>query len=156
MLEFDRSAFIIASTATEEEMRHWYRDRIVWTDKDLNLKLMRKGLLTRIYAPMVIVQGLKEAGVFSNALASGHAVLEKSISKEQFLSSMSNTSITNSSVAQTVENKDGDKNQAKLMEKVGEGETQAAFRKLLEASVHTVVAVPPLAPPSLDVYTGSF
>lgn len=156
MLEFDRSAFIIASTATEEEMRHWYRDRIVWTDKDLNLKLMRKGLLTRIYAPMVIVQGLKEAGVFSNALASGHAVLKKSMSKEQFLSSVSVSNRTNSSVAQAVENKDGDKNQAKLIEKVGEGETHAATRKLLETSIHTVMAVPPLAPPSLDVYTGSF
>ena len=30
-----------------------YKDRVVWTDKELNLKLMRKGLLTRIYAPMV-------------------------------------------------------------------------------------------------------
>lgn len=136
-------------------MRHWYRDRIVWTDKDLNLKLMRKGLLTRIYAPMVIVQGLKEAGVFSNALASGHAVLKKSISKEQFLSSVSVSNRTNSSVAQAVENKDGDKHQAKLIEKV-EDETHAATRKLLETSIHTVMAVPPLAPPSLDVYTGSF
>ena len=42
------------------------------------------------------------------------------------------------------------------MEKVGEGETQASSRNLLEASVHTVVAVPPLAPSSLDVYTESF
>lgn len=30
-----------------------YRQHVVWTDKELNLKLMRKGLLTRIYAPMV-------------------------------------------------------------------------------------------------------
>lgn len=30
-----------------------YRERIVWTDKALNLKLLRKGILTRIYAPMV-------------------------------------------------------------------------------------------------------
>lgn len=156
MLEFDRSAFIIASTATEEEMRRWYRDHIVWTDKDLNLKLMRKGLLTRIYAPMVIVQGLKEAGVFSNALATGHAVLEKSISKEQFLSSISDSSKTNSSLAHAVQNVNGDKHQAKLIKKVGEGGTQTASRRLLETSVHTVVAVPPLAPPSLDVYTGSF
>ena len=103
----------------------------------------------------VIVQGLKEAGVFSNALATGHALLEKSISKEQFLSSMSNASRTNSSVVQIVENVNGDKHQTKLKEKVGEGETQLASRRLLETSVHTVAAVPPLAPPSLDVYTGS-
>uniref|UniRef100_A0A453EIK2 Uncharacterized protein n=1 Tax=Aegilops tauschii subsp. strangulata TaxID=200361 RepID=A0A453EIK2_AEGTS len=52
ILEFDRLAFIIASTATEQEMRNWYREHVVWTDKDTNLKLLRKGVLTRIYAPM--------------------------------------------------------------------------------------------------------
>lgn len=46
-------AFIIASTATEEEMLRWFRERVVWTDKQLNLKLQRKGILTRINAPMV-------------------------------------------------------------------------------------------------------
>jgi len=30
-----------------------YNERIVWTDKELNLKLMRKGILTRVYAPSV-------------------------------------------------------------------------------------------------------
>lgn len=30
-----------------------YREHVVWTDKDTNLKLLRKGVLTRIYAPMV-------------------------------------------------------------------------------------------------------
>ena len=114
------------------------------------------GIIWNVCVFQVIVQGLKEVGVFNNALASELVVLEKSISKENFLSSMFNMSINNSSVAQTVENKDGDKHQAKLMQKVGEGETQAASRNLLEASVHIVVAVPPLEPPSLDVYTGSF
>ncbi|URE36083.1 60S ribosomal protein L37a [Musa troglodytarum] len=50
MLDFDRNAFIIASTATEEEMLRWYNEHVVWTDKRLNLKLLRKGILTRIYA----------------------------------------------------------------------------------------------------------
>ncbi len=82
--------------------------------------------------------------------------LEKSISKEQFLSSIPNTSRTNSSVPETVKIVDGDKHRAKLIKKVGEGETHVASRKILDTSVYTVVAVPPLAPPSLDVYTGSF
>uniref|UniRef100_A0ACD5WJ88 Uncharacterized protein n=1 Tax=Avena sativa TaxID=4498 RepID=A0ACD5WJ88_AVESA len=69
MLEFDRSAFIIASTASEEEMLRWYNERVVWTDKQLNLKLLRKGILTRIYAPMAIVQGLRESGVFTSVIA---------------------------------------------------------------------------------------
>lgn len=30
-----------------------YKEHVVWTDKELNLKLMRNGLLTRIYAPQV-------------------------------------------------------------------------------------------------------
>ncbi|GFZ02634.1 elongation defective 1 protein [Actinidia rufa] len=53
MLEFDRAAFIIASTATEEEMLTWYREHVVWTDKAVNNKLLKKGILSRIYAPMV-------------------------------------------------------------------------------------------------------
>jgi hypothetical protein len=30
-----------------------YNERVVWNDKQLNLKLLRKGVLTRIDAPMV-------------------------------------------------------------------------------------------------------
>ncbi|KAK2631247.1 hypothetical protein EUGRSUZ_L03186 [Eucalyptus grandis] len=54
MLEFDRSAFIIASTATEDEMLNWYHEHVVWGDKDIKIKLLRKGILTRIYAPMLL------------------------------------------------------------------------------------------------------
>lgn len=50
---FYLQAFIIASTSTSEEMLQWYRERVVWTDENLILKLLRKGILTRIYAPMV-------------------------------------------------------------------------------------------------------
>lgn len=82
-------AFIIASTATEDEMQKWYagfsssyfymclsipcfnhcywsskniwvfacwsryNEHVVWGDKDLKLRLLRKGVLTRIYSPMV-------------------------------------------------------------------------------------------------------
>uniref|UniRef100_A0A452XHX9 Glycosyltransferase family 92 protein n=1 Tax=Aegilops tauschii subsp. strangulata TaxID=200361 RepID=A0A452XHX9_AEGTS len=69
MLDFDRAAFIIASTASEEDMLRWYNERVVWNDKQLNLKLLRKGVLTRIYAPMAIVQGLRESGVFTSVIA---------------------------------------------------------------------------------------
>ena len=43
-----------------------YREHIVWTDKALNMKLLRKGILTRIYAPMVsmIVVTLKLNRIF--------------------------------------------------------------------------------------------
>ncbi|PWZ52482.1 Glycosyltransferase-like KOBITO 1 [Zea mays] len=49
ILEFDRLAFIIASTTTEEEMRNWYQELVAWTDRDTNLKLLRKDVLTHIY-----------------------------------------------------------------------------------------------------------
>lgn len=32
-----------------------FREHVVWTDKDVKLKLLRKGILTRIYAPMVSI-----------------------------------------------------------------------------------------------------
>uniref|UniRef100_A0A0D9UYP6 Uncharacterized protein n=1 Tax=Leersia perrieri TaxID=77586 RepID=A0A0D9UYP6_9ORYZ len=68
ILEFDRLAFIIASTATEEEMRNWFREHVLWNDKDTNLKLLRKG---------AIIRGLKESGVFTTAVTSAKAHKEK-------------------------------------------------------------------------------
>lgn len=91
---YEFQAFIIASTATEEEMLKWYasfnsycylslshsvcvcvciltnmllifqrhlvfvscsryNEHVVWGDKDLKIKLLRKGILTRIYSPTV-------------------------------------------------------------------------------------------------------
>ncbi|EYU35682.1 hypothetical protein MIMGU_mgv1a026488mg, partial [Erythranthe guttata] len=73
MLDFDRIAFVIASSGTtEEEMLQWYHKHVVWTDKELNTKLFKAGVFTRIYTPMVIIQSLWESGVFSNAIASSH------------------------------------------------------------------------------------
>ncbi|CAN4118487.1 unnamed protein product [Withania somnifera] len=86
MLEFDRAAFIIASTLPKEEMLRWYREHVVWTDKALTQKLMKKGILTRIYTPMTIIQGLKESGVFVSVIASA----QRDIIKEESLSSTGN------------------------------------------------------------------
>ncbi|KAK6140400.1 hypothetical protein DH2020_025857 [Rehmannia glutinosa] len=139
MLEFDRAAFIIASTATEEEMLNWYHERVVWTDKTLNLKLLRKGILTRIYAPMTIIQGLRESGIFASIIASGQG----SLSKDNFLASIesSNSSRTTSSVSLK-------------SRKMGRSrESQSTARKILEINtsyVYHEVAVPPLSPPVMD------
>ncbi|KAL2898407.1 Glycosyltransferase-like KOBITO 1 [Bienertia sinuspersici] len=134
MLEFDRAAFIIASTATEEEMQKWYQEHVVWGDKALNLKLMRKGILTRIYAPM----GLREAGVFTNIIDSASTPL----SKDKFLSSIesSNSTRHDESVVSS--------------RKIGEvtTESQATVRKVLEFTDFATheAAVPPLPAPLLD------
>ncbi|GLT92883.1 hypothetical protein SLE2022_106950 [Rubroshorea leprosula] len=135
MLEFDRSAFIIASTATEEEMLNWYREHVVWGDKELKMKLLRKGILTRIYAPMVIVQGLRESGVFSSVITSA----PNTLSRDKFLASIdsSNSSRTDSSKSHP-------------SRKIGRGgDNQASARKVLEidAIASHQVAVPPLSPP---------
>lgn len=73
MLPFDRNAFIIASTSTDAEMLRWYQEYVVWGDESLKVKLIKRGMLTRIHAPQVIIQGLKEAGMFREALARGRA-----------------------------------------------------------------------------------
>ncbi|KAJ4845285.1 hypothetical protein Tsubulata_015095 [Turnera subulata] len=133
MLEFDRAAFIIASTATEEEMLHWYRERVVWTDRALNLKLLRKGILTRIYAPMAIVQGLRESGIFSNVIAS--ALSQASLSVDNNSSSIAAKSGVVSSG------------------RVGQKEeSQATGRRILQVpgEVYFPSAIPPLSPPGLE------
>ncbi|KAM2227425.1 hypothetical protein ACFXTI_014231 [Malus domestica] len=139
MLEFDRAAFIIASTATEEEMLSWYRERIVWTDKTLNLKLQRKGILTRIYAPMVIIQGLRESGVFSSVIASA---AQTNLSKDQFLSSVESSNSSRESTSGAITSR-----------KIGKLiDSQATARRVLEFTddASHPLAVPPLSPPGLD------
>ncbi|KAL6124964.1 hypothetical protein ACLB2K_077472 [Fragaria x ananassa] len=138
MLEFDRAAFIIASTATEEEMLKWYHEHIVWDDKDIKIKLLRKGILTRIYAPMAIIQGLRESGVFSSVIASAPTT----VSKEKFLATIdsSNSSRATASVSHP-------------SRKIGRSrENKATARKTLDVEVAEFqeFAVPPLAPPIID------
>ncbi|KAG9132520.1 hypothetical protein Leryth_008442 [Lithospermum erythrorhizon] len=138
MLEFDRNAFIIASTATDEEMLNWYREHVVWTDYTQKLKLLRKGILTRIYAPMAIIQGLRETGVFRSVIES----TQSSASSDKLLESTgsNNTSRTVSS-------------QLHQSRKIGRiYDQQATARKALEIVDFTSYepAVPPLSPPSYD------
>ncbi|XP_039122564.1 glycosyltransferase-like At2g41451 [Dioscorea cayenensis subsp. rotundata] len=146
MLDFDRSAFIIASTATEEEMLRWFREHVVWTDKELNLKLMRKGILTRIYAPMSIVQGLRESGVFSSAIASAQMR-----SKGSLLPSLEPKTKNNSSTL--ISNSRGSGSQSisdSSHTRTGGREIQTSARKILEVADNSLKAIPPLSPPGLD------
>ncbi|XP_044478349.1 glycosyltransferase-like At2g41451 [Mangifera indica] len=138
MLEFDRAAFIIASTATEEEMLHWYREHIVWTDKILNGKLLKKGILTRIYAPMAIIQAMRESGVFSSVIA----LAEVGLSKDKFLSSIESSNTTR-----------GVKSGIVSSRKMGDNsESEATARRVLECSNDAIYAsaIPPQSPPGLD------
>jgi hypothetical protein len=134
----------------------------------LNLKLMRKGLLTRIYAPQVIVQGLREAGVFSDALLAGQMHHEKSKSQEAALSFVSTPNsiagvatgepTTVSKLQGTTKEEMGGVGRGigKFKEVVNEQGTDV--RKLLEISTDTMVyAVAPLSPPDMEqLATNSF
>ncbi|XP_047323386.1 glycosyltransferase-like KOBITO 1 [Impatiens glandulifera] len=145
MLEFDRSAFIIASTATEKEMLTWYREHVVWTDKALNNKLMKKGILTRIYAPMAIIQGLKESGVFGSIIASAPS----SLTKDKFLASVDSSNSTRSSISVSLPSRKMGK------DTVSSSSSHAAVRKTLGTTAITELndqetAIPPLSPPGMD------
>ncbi|KAJ4765600.1 glycosyltransferase-like protein [Rhynchospora pubera] len=132
ILEFDRLAFIVASTGTEEEMHNWYNEHVVWTDKQTNLKLLRKGILTRIYAPMSIIRGLRESGVFTSAIANA-----KQLSKEKsMVQKLSNSTITNTGEDITKPSVKGSK-------------SQATGRKILESTIVHEKAVPPMSQPGL-------
>lgn len=147
MLDFDRSAFIIASTATREEMLQWYRDRVVWTDKELNLKLIRKGILTRIYAPMAIIQGLKESGVFASAIVSARTPTVKSVR------SPAGDLQSNSYAGPKTRIKGIQSFNISSVETSGDKGSQSASRRVLEVAQDPgfPAAVAPISPPGLDV-----
>ncbi|KAI3739713.1 hypothetical protein L2E82_30124 [Cichorium intybus] len=141
MLEFDRAAFIVASTATEEEKLNWYREHVVWTDKTINLKLLRKGILTRIYAPSVIIEGLKELGVFASIIAKAPTTL----SRDKFLASIESSNSSRESGAHL--------HPPRKIGRITEHHSQATVRKALEAAEFHELAVPPLSPPGPTVET---
>ncbi|KAL6963342.1 hypothetical protein U1Q18_047225 [Sarracenia purpurea var. burkii] len=133
-------AFIIASTATEEEMLHWYRERIVWNDKALNSKLLKKGILTRIYTPMVIVQGLRGSGIFTSVIADAQTTTLSEDNK--FVPTVESHNASRGIESGGISSR-----------KIGNSrESQAAARKVLETSEITDPshAMPPLSPPSTD------
>ncbi|CAN4109157.1 unnamed protein product [Withania somnifera] len=136
MLEFDRAAFIIASTLSEEEMLRWYREHVVWTDKALIRKLMKKGILTRIYTPMTIIQSLKESGVFVSVIASA----QRDIIKEESLSSSGNRNASGyPHITDSFSRKMG-----RILE------SQATRRKFLEFNETYSHAISPESPPDMD------
>ncbi|CAM0912803.1 unnamed protein product [Alopecurus aequalis] len=131
MLDFDRAAFIIASTASEEEMLRWYNERVVWNDKQLNLKLLRKGVLTRIYAPMAIVQGLRESGVFTSVIAASQSAMNHTVPLQE-----NNDQYKTDSEPRNVSTRSITSSSRKILSIV-----EPAYRD------NDVSAVPPLSPP---------
>ncbi|KAK4379763.1 hypothetical protein RND71_001625 [Anisodus tanguticus] len=125
MLEFDRSAFIIASTATEDEM--------------LNCKTMPALCSLEMVTICVIVQGLRESGVFSSIVSSA----QESLSKDKFLASFESSNSTKAAASESLPSR-----------KIGRNQHSQAARRVLEESASQfqfhVEAVPPRPPPGID------
>ncbi|CAH2054510.1 unnamed protein product [Thlaspi arvense] len=106
-----------------------YREHVVWGDKEVKMKLLRKGILTRIYSPMVVIQALKESGVFSSVVSSAST----NLSKKKFLASMHKSNSSRSTASGSLPSK--------------ESESQGiSARHLLGIES----AVPPLSPPGME------
>lgn len=85
----------------------------------------------------VIIQGLRESGVFSSVIASA-----PTMSKDKFLSSMGSTNSSRAVASQSLPSR-----------KFGRSkESQATARKTLEIAdtVSHIAAIPPLSPPGMD------
>ncbi|EOY17594.1 Elongation defective 1 protein / ELD1 protein isoform 3, partial [Theobroma cacao] len=99
---------------------------------------MKTPNLTRIYAPMAIIQGLRESGVFSSIIATAPTTL----SRDKFLASVDSSNSSRAVPSVSFASR-----------KIGRSrEHQASARKVLEieASADHEAAVPPLSPPSMD------
>ncbi|KAI5410306.1 Glycosyltransferase-like KOBITO 1, variant 5 [Lathyrus oleraceus] len=119
-------------------MLQWYREHIVWTDKALTMKLIRKGILSRIYAPMVIMQSLRESGVFSSVIAKA---AQTTTSKDKFLKSVESSNSTRNDRSEMISSRKIDAG----------GVSQTIARRILEVIDDSIPsAIPPLSPPSYD------
>lgn len=86
----------------------------------------------------VIIQSLRESGVFSSVIASA---LQEIYSKEEFLSSVESSNSSRTSISGVYSSR-----------KIGNKDSEATVRRILEFSddyVHSM-AVPPLSPPCSD------
>lgn len=125
---------IIASTATNKELHQWFHGHIVWSDKELALKLQRRGILTHIYAPIDIVQGLRESGVFSSVIKTALSTLIK----DNFSASIVSSNMTRMVNPWIISKKVGDKE-----------ESQATARKVLEIEGSDISAITPQSSPGI-------
>jgi hypothetical protein len=61
ILPFDRMAFLEASLKTDEKLMDFFKERLVWEDRETNVKLLTKGLFARLYEPQLMIRGLRQA-----------------------------------------------------------------------------------------------
>jgi hypothetical protein len=61
ILQFDRLAFLEASLKDDEKLMEFFKARLVWDDSEEVGLLVHEGLFVRLYAPQVMIRGLREA-----------------------------------------------------------------------------------------------
>lgn len=48
-----------AAQVKDDELRKWYRDRVVWGNREFNRKMLANGLFARIHTPALLIMGLR-------------------------------------------------------------------------------------------------
>jgi hypothetical protein len=61
ILPFDRLAFLEASLKPDDKLMYFFKERLVWEDSEVTLKLVNKGLFSRLYEPQLMIRGLRQA-----------------------------------------------------------------------------------------------
>ena len=56
---------------SEEEMRKFYNERVVYQDEDLKKKILSNGLFSRIYTPQLIMEAVRTARTARDASGQG-------------------------------------------------------------------------------------
>ncbi|CAD7694702.1 unnamed protein product [Ostreobium quekettii] len=56
ILPFDREAFLASSLKEDEELRQYFRERLVWSERDNVRELLKSGLVVRIHTPQLLTQ----------------------------------------------------------------------------------------------------
>lgn len=135
----------------------------MWTDKELKLKLLRRGILTRIYAPMVcknfeflasllifVIDYFVDDMTFS--FLCSQVIIQGLRDSGLFGSVIQSAQTTPSKDVKSSNTSRVDKPGMISSRKIGVKETTATARRILEIPNETSYnsAIPPLSPPILD------
>lgn len=69
ILPFDRIAFLEASLKPDDKLMDFFKERLVWEDNEIKVKLVKKGLFSRLYEPQLMIRGLRQALANKDTLA---------------------------------------------------------------------------------------
>ncbi len=56
ILPFDREAFLASSLKSEPELKKWFRERLVWDNREEVASMIKAGMFTRVVVPQVLMR----------------------------------------------------------------------------------------------------